>query len=119
MVCANDVELPLAPGVGLVFLPYQYHHYIRADRRLHWLFITFEYAQGVTIETLRNKAFPVGAKLAGEFEGILSAHRDLADQGLPELRLALVLSELIPFRFLKYNNPAFWGSPRRLFYAPT
>jgi hypothetical protein len=26
---------------------------------------------------------------------------------------------LIPFRFQKYNNHAFWGSPRRLFYAPT
>lgn len=26
---------------------------------------------------------------------------------------------VIPFRFLKYNNHAFWGCPRRLFYAPT
>ena len=96
VVCANDVELPLAPGVGLVILPYQYHHYIRADRRMHWLFITFEYTQGVAIEPLRNKVFPVGAKLAGELEGILSAHCDLADQGMPELRLALLLSEITP-----------------------
>jgi hypothetical protein len=30
-----------------------------------------------------------------------------------------ICAVLIPFRFLKYNNYAFWGCLRRLFYAPT
>ena len=96
VVCANDVELPLAPGRGLVVMPYQYHHYIRADRRLHWLFVTFEYTQGVAMEPLRNIVFPVGAEQAGQLEGLLRAHRDLSDEGLPELRLALFLAQLTP-----------------------
>ena len=96
VVCADDVELPLGPGHGLVVLPYQYHHYIKADRKLHWLFITFEYAQGVVMEPLRKVVFPVGAELAAQLEGLLRAHRDLADEGMPELRLALLLSELTP-----------------------
>jgi AraC-like DNA-binding protein len=96
VVCAEDVELPLGPGEGLVILPYQYHHYLRPDRRLHWLFITFEYAQGVAMEPLRPVVFPVTAELAVQLAGLLRAHRDLADQGMPELRLALLLAELTP-----------------------
>ena len=94
VVCVDDVELPIAPGRGVVLLPYQYHHYIRADRRLHWLFITFEYAQGVTMEPLRNSVFSVGAALAAQLEGLLRAHRYPSDDGMPELRLALLLAQL-------------------------
>ncbi|MFA6289493.1 MAG: AraC family transcriptional regulator [Opitutaceae bacterium] len=96
VVCADDRELPLAPGKGLVILPYQYHHYAHADKGLHWLFITFEYAQGVTMEPLRNVIFPVGAELAGQLDTLLRAQRNLADEGLPELRLALLLAQLTP-----------------------
>jgi AraC-like DNA-binding protein len=96
VVCADDRELPLAPGKGLVVLPYQYHHYTHADKALHWLFITFEYAQGVTMEPLRNVVFNVGTELAGELDTLLRAQRNLADEGLPELRLALLLSQLTP-----------------------
>lgn len=96
VVCADDRELPLAPGKGLVVLPYQYHHYARADKKLHWLFITFEYAQGVAMEPLRNVVFPVNAELAGQLDMLLRAQRDLADEGLPELRLALLLAQLTP-----------------------
>ncbi|MFA6962294.1 MAG: AraC family transcriptional regulator [Opitutaceae bacterium] len=96
VVCADDRELPLAPGKGLVVLPYQYHHYTHADKVLHWLFITFEYAQGVTMEPLRNVVFNVGTELAGELDTLLRAQRNLADEGLPELRLALLLAQLTP-----------------------
>jgi AraC-like DNA-binding protein len=96
VVCADDRELPLAPGKGLVILPYQYHHYAHADKKLHWLFITFEYAQGVTMEPLRNAVFNVGSELAGELDALLRAQRNLADEGLPELRLALLLAQLTP-----------------------
>lgn len=98
VVCADDRELALAPGKGLVVLPYQYHHYARAEKKLHWLFITFEYAQGVALEPLRNVVFPVDAELAGQLDTLLRAQRDVADEGLPELRLALLLARLVPAR---------------------
>ncbi|CAM3012118.1 helix-turn-helix transcriptional regulator [Rariglobus hedericola] len=96
VVCADDRELPLEPGKGLVILPYQYHHYAHADKNLHWLFITFEYAQGVVMEPLRNLTFPVDTELAGQLDTLLRAQRNLADEGLPELRLALLLAQLTP-----------------------
>lgn len=96
VVCADDSELALAPGQGLVVLPYQYHHYTNADRKLHWLFITWEYAQGVAMEPLRNVVFEISTDLAGQLATLLRAQRDLADEGLPELRLALLLAQLTP-----------------------
>lgn len=96
VVCADDRELSLAPGKGMVIMPYQYHHYVGASARLHWLFITFEYAQGLVMEPLRNVLFKVDASLAAELNALLHAHRKLADEGLPELRLALLLSRLTP-----------------------
>lgn len=96
VVCADDQELRLSPGKGMVILPYQYHHYIGATNRLHWLFITFEYAQGLAMESLRNMVFKIDASLATELNALLHAQRNLADEGLPELRLALLLSRLTP-----------------------
>ncbi|HSI07307.1 MAG: helix-turn-helix domain-containing protein [Rariglobus sp.] len=96
VVCADDVELTLSPGRGLVILPYQYHHYKNPDKKLHWLFITFEYAQGVAMEPLRNVVFPLNTNLVVQLNDLLRAQRDLAELGLPELRLALLLSELAP-----------------------
>jgi AraC-like DNA-binding protein len=95
-VCADDLEVVLAPGQGLVVLPYQYHHYAFAERSLHWLFITFEYAQGVVMEPLRNSVFSISSQLADEFGALLRAQREPADDALPELRLALLLARLAP-----------------------
>jgi AraC-like DNA-binding protein len=95
-VCADDVEFTLSPGRGMVILPYQYHHYSNPDKKLHWLFITFEYAQGVAMEPLRNVVFPLNTSLVVQLNDLLRAQRDLAELGLPELRLALLLSELAP-----------------------
>ena len=108
VVCADDRELPVAPGQGLVVLPYQHHHYLRPDKKLHWLFITFEYAQGVVLEPLRNTVFSIDTELAGQLATLLRAQRDLADEGLPELRLALVLARLTPppARALPAERPA-------------
>ncbi|MFH1498642.1 MAG: AraC family transcriptional regulator [Verrucomicrobiota bacterium] len=96
VVCADDQELRLSPGKGLVVLPYQYHHYQAASERLHWLFITFEYPQGLAMEPLRNRVFKVDAALAVELNALLHAQRKLVDEGLPELRLALLLARLTP-----------------------
>lgn len=96
VVCAGDNEHVLTPGRGLVVLPYQYHHYQDYDRRLHWLFVTFEYAPGVVLEPLRDAIFSVQEDLALQLEGVLQAHRDPLRHGPPELRLALILSRLTP-----------------------
>ncbi|MDR1280646.1 MAG: helix-turn-helix transcriptional regulator [Opitutaceae bacterium] len=96
-VCADDCEAPLGPGEGMIVLPYQYHHYRSPRRgRIHWLFVTFEYAQGVTLEPLRNVTFRVDAGLAAQLSLLLRDHKDNTGGGLPELRLALLLAKLAP-----------------------
>ncbi len=95
-VCADDCELPLEPGRGLVILPYQYHHFKSAGRRsIHWLFVTFEYAQGVMLEPLRNVVFKVDADLVMQLSALLGDYTADAG-GQSELRLALVLARLAP-----------------------
>ncbi|PTX91533.1 AraC family transcriptional regulator [Opitutus sp. ER46] len=96
-VCVDDCTHSLHPGKGLVVLPYQFHHYTRtSNRRILWLFVTFEYAQGVTLEPLRNTTFNVSAAMADELRELLKDQRSLSEGGLPELRLALLLSQLTP-----------------------
>jgi AraC-type DNA-binding domain-containing proteins len=95
-VCADDHETPLGPGTGLVVLPYQHHHYTRADRRLHWLFVTFEYAQGVALEPLRHRSFRLTPDRAEQLTELVRDWRTRPESGLPELRLALLLADLTP-----------------------
>jgi AraC-like DNA-binding protein len=92
VVCVDDRELRLSPGAGLVVLPYQFHSYRRsAGRRILWLFVTFEYPEGVMLESLRNTTFAIRPEIVGHLERLLKE-----SQGLPELRLALLLSQLAP-----------------------
>jgi AraC-like DNA-binding protein len=95
-VCADDREVRLEPGRALVVLPYQHHHYTATDRRLHWLFVTFEYAEGVVLEPLRHRAFAVTPGRAELLHELVRDWRTRADSGLPELRLALLLADLTP-----------------------
>lgn len=95
-VCADDRDIPLAPGSGLVVLPYQHHHYTGADRRIHWLFVTFEYAQGVSLEPLRHRPFALSPGRAAQLAELLKDWRARPESGLPELRLALLLADLAP-----------------------
>lgn len=95
-LCADDRKIPLGPGEGMVVLPYQHHHYAEADRRLHWLFVTFEYAQGVVLEPLRNGSFSVGEGRAAQLADLIRDWRIKPGSGLPELRLALFLADLTP-----------------------
>lgn len=95
-VCADDREVRLEPGRGMVILPYQHHHYTGADRRLHWLFVTFEYAEGVVLEPLRHRTFPLTAVRSEHLQQLVRDWRARPDSGLPELRLALLLADLTP-----------------------
>lgn len=95
-ICADDHETPLAPGEGLVVMPYQHHHYAAAARRMHWLFVTFEYAQGVVLEPLRNRAFKLSPGRVAQLVELVKDWRARPESGLPELRLALLLADLTP-----------------------
>jgi AraC-like DNA-binding protein len=95
-VCANDHETRLAPGEGLIVLPYQHHHYTKSDRRIHWLFVTFEYEQGVTLEPLRNLPFRLTQTRTEQLADLVKDWRSRPESGLPELRLALLLAGLTP-----------------------
>lgn len=95
-ICADDHETPLAPGNGLIVLPYQHHHYSGATKRLHWLFVTFEYAQGVTLEPLRNRVFRLTPARAAQLVELVRDWRAKPESGVPELRLALLLADLTP-----------------------
>lgn len=95
-VCADDVTKTVETGDCFLILPYQHHHYSEASRRLHWLFVTFEYAQGVALETLRNRTSKLTESLAEQLTKLLAEWRTRLESGLPELRLALLLAELTP-----------------------
>jgi AraC-like DNA-binding protein len=95
-ICADDHETPLPPGEGLIVMPYQHHHYTGATRRMHWLFITFEYAQGVVLEPLRNRVFKLTSRRVSQLVELVNDWRARPESGLPELRLALVLADLAP-----------------------
>jgi AraC-like DNA-binding protein len=89
-VCIDDQEFGLRPGTGVVILPYQFHNYkAGGDRSILWLFVTFEFPHGVSLDTLRGVPFAITAEMAGQLDLLL---RESA--GLPELRLALMLSLL-------------------------
>lgn len=95
-VCADDRETLLEAGRGMVVLPYQHHHYTRTERRLHWLFVTFEYAQGVVLEPLRHRPFDLGPERLAMLRELVRDWRARPESGLPELRLALLLADLTP-----------------------
>ena len=93
VVCADDRELRLSPGRGTVVLPYQFHHYKISGRprRIHWLFVTFEYPQGVVLEGLRGRMFAVTGEMASQLSLLVRK-----GAGPAELRLALLLSLFSP-----------------------
>jgi AraC-like DNA-binding protein len=89
-VCIDDQEFDLRPGNGIVILPYQFHNYKSAgDRSILWLFVTFEFPHGVSLDALRGGVFAITAEMAGQLDLLLRE-----SVGLPELRLALMLSLL-------------------------
>lgn len=92
VACVDDRECVLSPGTGMVILPYQHHSYRQSSgRRILWLFVTFEYAEGVMLESLRHVAFKVTPEMAAQLDFLMQE-----GHGLPELRLALTLSLLAP-----------------------
>ena len=93
-VCVDEEELVLGPGNAAVILPYQFHHYrVPRPKAIHWLFITFEYAPGISLPSLRNRVLNVGRtqeRLLAEF---LSVYEQPGAPGAATLLLALFLMQ--------------------------
>lgn len=95
-VCVDDRAIRLAPGEGMMLLPFQFHHYLHPDSdAMRWLFVTFDLTSSAGLEPLRFRPFtltPAVRALAAEF---LAAYAEEGrDSELPALLLALLLARL-------------------------
>jgi len=92
-VCVDNRDIVLNPGEGLLILPFQFHHYLNAQREdILWLFVTFEYADGAALELLRFRPFLLTPEIRALFTELLVAQE--GDQKVIVLLLALLLSRL-------------------------
>lgn len=91
----------VAPGQAMVFLPFQFHHYLNLEKdELRWLFITFECGSGESpLADLRSRVLTVSEEVA---EGVCEVLRlwqggaDAASRGLLlQATLSLLLSRLL------------------------
>ena len=94
-VCVDNRDITLHPGEGLLILPFQFHHYLNAQREeILWLFVTFEFADGAALESLRFRPFVLTSELRVLFTELLVAQAQASDQKIIVLLLALLLSRL-------------------------
>lgn len=64
----------LKPGEGLLFFPYQPHHFTQFDSdEIAWLFVTFEMRDSEWLEPLRSKVLSIG-------EGELDQFKQMAEK---------------------------------------
>lgn len=103
-VCVDDREFRLTPGHGLLVFPFQFHHYLQAERQeLCWLFITFEGADAEALRDLRSRPFVLDEELRSLLAEVLEAHRSKRTADLAVLRTAVLLARL---RHAKKIEPA-------------
>ena len=104
-VSVDDRIVPLHPGEGLLLLPFQFHHYLDAQRQaLMWLFITFDVPDATALEPLRFRPFRIDAPLRSLTTDLLRAYQQEGrDSEYPVLLLGLLLARL---RRLERPQPA-------------
>lgn len=94
-VAVDDRAIRLAPGEGLLVFPFQFHHYLEAERdRLQWLFVTFDLADSSRLATLRFQPFRLTPPLRALAAELLVAHAETRTGDLPVLLLAVMLERL-------------------------
>jgi AraC-like DNA-binding protein len=94
-VCVDDREFRLTPGHGLLIFPFQFHHYLQAEReKLCWLFVTFEYADMDALQTLRFRPFALDGELRGLLAKLLEAYRSKLTADLAVLLTGVLLARL-------------------------
>lgn len=95
-VCVDDRTVRLRAGEGLLVLPFQFHHYMEAEREeLCWCFVTFDLTHAERLEVLRFRPFPLTPEVRVMTSELLAAYEEKgAESHLLALLLALLLAKL-------------------------
>ncbi|HEY0945726.1 MAG TPA: helix-turn-helix transcriptional regulator [Opitutaceae bacterium] len=108
----DDREFHLRPPHGLLVLPFQFHHYLPAEKtQLHWLFITFEYSDIDALQDLRFQPFKVTPEIRQLLVEFVQAYQTKGTTELPVLLLAVLLSRLRQSKFDAHTPKAPPGAP--------
>ncbi len=109
-VCVDDRAIRLHAGEGLLVLPFQFHHYMDAEREaICWCFVTFDLTDAERLEALRFRPFALTPAVRAMTADLIAAyHEEGSESHLLALLLALLLARLCR------NDPA----PSRAKLAP-
>jgi len=74
-VCVDERAIRLHAGEGLLILPFQFHNYIQPTQdKITWMFVTFEMADGRSLEPLRFRIFALSPLLRQLIAELLRAY---------------------------------------------
>jgi len=94
-VCVDDRAFRLNSGEGLLVLPFQFHHYLHAERNaICWLFITFDLEDDELLQKLRFRPFALTPEIKTQLGEIVQAFREAPEGERSRLHLALLLAGL-------------------------
>jgi hypothetical protein len=92
-VCVDDRAIRLHAGEGFLVFPFQFHDYVRPERKeLDWLFVTFELQDASALLPLRFRPFgmtPAIRQLAAE---LVAGYLSPGEADLTTLLLTLLLT---------------------------
>jgi AraC-like DNA-binding protein len=57
-VVLNGTRYLVNPGNFILVFPHQYHHFLHLEKKISWLFVTFELSESGPLEHLRNRPLP-------------------------------------------------------------
>jgi AraC-like DNA-binding protein len=91
-VCVDDHAIRLNAGEGLLVLPFQFHNYIEpAQDKITWMFVTFEMADGRSLELLRFRIFALSPLLRQLMMELLRAYMTPNQEDLTVVIFSLLL----------------------------
>jgi AraC-like DNA-binding protein len=95
-VCVDDRAIRLHAGEGLLVLPFQFHHYMEAERAaICWCFVTFDLTHAERLEALRFRPFALTPPVRAMTTELLAAYTEEGSEShLLALLLALLLARL-------------------------
>jgi len=111
-VCVDDRTVRLKAGEGLLIAPFQFHDYIDPEsEQLEWLFITFEHADGETLQGLRYRPFPLTPELSRLAMDLVQAYLSAGAADLTALLLAVFLERVFRLNPEKRHDQVHAGNP--------
>ncbi len=95
MVCVDDHAIRLHAGEGLLVLPFQFHNYIQpAKDKITWMFVTFEMADGRSMEVLRFRIFKLSPVIRRLVHELLNAYLTPKQEEITIVIFALLLQRI-------------------------